>query len=74
MGLKDLLPKTKLGWGASGRPDNFEMGIDSTLHNTSSLNDKPALTSYKSAFIRRQHATKLARTGTIVKYLDNPPK
>ena len=70
--IVDLLPTTKLGWGASGRPNNFELGPDSTLHNTSSVNNNPPLSSYASAFIRRQKPTVLSAKITT-KYLDNPP-
>ncbi len=73
MSIRDLIPTTRLGYGAKGRPDDFELGIDSTLHNTSSVNNNPALTTYKSSFIRRQKPTQLGLKGIVKKYLDNLP-
>lgn len=70
--ILDLLPVTKLGWGVSGRPNNFELGPDSTLHNMSSVNNNPPLSAYDSAFIRRQNPTTLGAKITS-KYLDNLP-
>lgn len=73
MFIKDQITKSILGWGKGLRPGNFELGIDSTVHNTSSVDGKPPFSSYKSAFLRKQRPTNLNLKGPISKYLDNLP-
>jgi hypothetical protein len=74
MSLRDL--KSKLGFYNGGRPDDFELGPQSTLHNVSSTYGQPPFSSYKSAFLK----TKVPTNPVFLfpqnpkKYLDNPPK
>ena len=49
MGLKDM--KSKYGY-PSGRPDGFDLGRASTLHNESSTINKPAFSAYKNPYLR----------------------
>ena len=74
MSLRDL--KTKLGYFNGARPDDFELGAGSTLHNTSSINGKPPFGSYKSAYLKTKVPTNpsFIFPTNPVKYLDNPPK
>lgn len=74
MTIRDFITKSIYGWGKAARPDNFDLGIDSTLHKTSSVDNIPALSSYKSPVIKTKTPTNLNRKGPIKKYLDNPPK
>ena len=75
-GLREKVKDTNLGY-KGGRPADFELGVDSGLHNTTSVNGDPAFSSYKSPVIRQQKPTRLAPKtpprGTPAKYLDNPP-
>ena len=73
MGLINLLSKTLLGWGRAGRPNDFDLGPNSKLHNTASLNNMPPLSSFDDPYIRKQKPTKLG-PGLFKKYLDNLPK
>ena len=52
MGLKDMINNTKLGYAfkPDNRPDNFDLGPYSTLHNTSSKDGKPAFSKNARAF------------------------
>ncbi len=74
MGLVDL--KTKLGYTAGGRPGNFELGANSTIHNVSSTRNRPSFTTYASVYLRNQRPVdpKFLFPENPKKYLDNPPK
>ena len=74
MSIKNLIPKSLYSWGKNLRPDNFDFGGSSTIHNTSSIDGKPSFSSYKSAFLKKQRPSNLDPKTPFKKYLDNPPK
>lgn len=70
-GLKDKITETNLGY-KGGRPIDFELGPNSTLHNTTSVDGKPPFSSYASPVIKSKTPTKIGfKQGP--KYLDNLP-
>ena len=72
--LLNLLPTSRYGLGGK-QPDQFDLGPNSTLDNTSSLNNNPVFTSYKDVYLRGKMPTKLAPPASqLKKYLDNPPQ
>jgi hypothetical protein len=69
-----LLPTTKYGYGGA-RPPQFDLGRNSTIDNTSSLDNVPPFSSYADPYLRRQVPTQLSRGNKrLPHYLDNPPK
>ena len=71
--LLTLLPTSKYGYKGQ-KPANFDLGPNSPLHDTSSLNGIPPFAGYSDATLRTLKPTKLSRgNAPIVKYLDNPP-
>jgi hypothetical protein len=61
--------------GKLKRPEDFELGAGSTVHNVSSTYNRPPFSSYKSAYLRRQRPVnpKLVFPEKPKKYLDNLP-
>jgi hypothetical protein len=59
MGLKKLIPTSKLGYRGL-QPPSFPLGPNSTVHNTSSIYGTPSFGTYTSTYLRRQKPTKLA--------------
>lgn len=74
MGLTNL--KTKLGYAPGGRPGNFELGANSTIHNVSSTRNRPPFSTYASPYLRSQRPVdpSFLFPEKPKKYLDNPPK
>ena len=69
-----LLPTSRYGFKGQ-RPPTFDLGATSTIDFQSSINNKPAFSSYADAYLRTKTPTKLSIGGvTPPKYLDNPPK
>jgi hypothetical protein len=75
MGLRDKTSRLQNA-GPNKRPDDFELGAGSALHNVSSTYGTPAFSTYKSAYLRTEKPVdpKLLFPRTPKKYLDNPPR
>jgi len=75
MGLRDLQDTTKLGYAfkPDHRPDDFDLGPGSTLHNTSSKDGNPSFSTYKSKFLKTLIPSVLDRPEPISRYLDHLP-
>jgi hypothetical protein len=59
MGLLNMIPNSALGYKGQ-QPPKFDLGPNSTVHNTSSIYGTPNFGTYKSAYLRRQKPTQLA--------------
>lgn len=69
-----LLPTSKFGYGGA-QPLSFTLGSNSTLDFQSSINNKPAFTSYQDPYLKTLTPTKLSLGGiTPVQYFQNLPK
>jgi len=66
--------QSKLGY-PSGRPDGFDLGRGSTLHNESSTINSPAFSTYVSPYLRTLKPVDKAYLfpKNPSKYLDNLP-
>lgn len=74
MGLLDLLPTSNLGWKGQKPPFNAETP-NSTLHDTSSVNDIPPITRNPSQLDEGDPTnTSKYRNATGKKYTDNLPR
>lgn len=74
MGLRDK--QSALGYPIGARPNDFDLGLSSTLHNVSSTRGRPPFSSYKSLFLKAQRPVNpmFLFPENPAKYLDNPPR
>lgn len=74
MSLREKVTETNLGWRGE-QPPSFEMGVESTLHNASSIVDQPAFSTYTNPYLRTKRPSQLDRgIARLPHYLDNPPR